>query len=148
MNTLILGGTEMTDIINKQQLDKLWNALEYTRETISPSGNFESKEHPGWVEIHKGRAHQSESFLNDAIDLVNQLKKRTETTDEQILQLAKSYGFDRHISKTTNDIYWECDEEDFLKFARKIFEEEQQEEIRRQKTGIGYVNGMLVVDEF
>ena len=77
-------------------------------------------------------------------------------TNEQILELAKSYGFDRYISKTTNDIYWECDEfitlecdeEQLLKFARKIFEEGQQEEIRRQKTGIGYVNGMLVVDEF
>ena len=43
-------------------------------------------------------------------------------TDEQILQLAKSYGFDRHISKTTNDIYWECDEEDFLKFARELYD--------------------------
>lgn len=61
--------------ITKQQLDNLWNALEYTRATISPSGNFESKEHPGWVEIHKGRAHQSEVFLNDAIDFVNQLKR-------------------------------------------------------------------------
>ena len=44
-------------------------------------------------------------------------------TNEQILQLAKSYGFDRHISKTTNDIYWECDEEDFLKFARELYDE-------------------------
>ena len=44
-------------------------------------------------------------------------------TEEQILELAKSYGFDRHISKTTNDIYWECDEEDLLKFARAIYEE-------------------------
>jgi hypothetical protein len=44
-------------------------------------------------------------------------------TEEQILQLAKSYGFDRHISKTTNDIYWECDEEDFLKFARELYDE-------------------------
>jgi len=68
--------------------------------------------------------------------------------NEEIIKLANTYGFDRHISKTTHDIYWECDEEDLLKFARKIFEEGQQEEIRRQKTGIGYVNGMLVVDEF
>lgn len=65
--------TETT--ITKQQLDRLWNALEYTRATISPSGNFESKEHPGWVEIHKGRAFQSKSFLSAAIDLVEQLKK-------------------------------------------------------------------------
>lgn len=61
--------------ITKEQLDKLWNALEYTRATISPSGNFKSKENPGWVEIHGGRAFQSESFLNSAIDLVNKLKK-------------------------------------------------------------------------
>ena len=44
-------------------------------------------------------------------------------TNEQILELAKSYGFDRYISKTTNDIYWECDEEDFLKFARELYDE-------------------------
>ena len=69
-------------------------------------------------------------------------------TEQQILQLAETCGCDRHHSKITNDIYWECDEEDLLKFAREIFEEGQQEEIRRQKTGIGYVNGMLVVDEF
>ena len=41
-------------------------------------------------------------------------------TDEQILELTKTYGFDRHISKTTHDIYWECDEDDFLKFAENF----------------------------
>jgi hypothetical protein len=41
----------------------------------------------------------------------------------EIIELAKSYGFDRHISKTTNDIYWECDEEDLLKFARELYDE-------------------------
>jgi hypothetical protein len=44
-------------------------------------------------------------------------------TNPEIIELAKSYGFDRHISKTTNDIYWECDEEDLLKFARAIYQE-------------------------
>ena len=43
--------------------------------------------------------------------------------DEQILELAKTYGFDRHISKTTHDIYWECDEDDLLKFARELYDE-------------------------
>ena len=43
--------------------------------------------------------------------------------DEQILELAETYGFDRHISKTTHDIYWECDEDDFLKFARALYDE-------------------------
>ena len=44
-------------------------------------------------------------------------------TNEELLKLANTYGFDRHISKTTNDIYWECDEEDLLKFARALYEE-------------------------
>ncbi len=44
-------------------------------------------------------------------------------TNPEIIELAKSYGFDRHISKTTNDIYWECDEEDILKFARELYDE-------------------------
>jgi len=43
-------------------------------------------------------------------------------TKDQILELANTYGFDRHISKATNDIYWECDEEDLLKFALIIHE--------------------------
>ena len=64
-------------------------------------------------------------------------------TNEQILKLAKSCGIIPNKYKIC--ISWE---EELLKFARKIFEEGQQEEIRRQKTGIGYVNGMLVVDEF
>jgi hypothetical protein len=42
--------------------------------------------------------------------------------DEEVLKLANTYGFDRHISKTTHDIYWECDEEDLLKFAQKIYQ--------------------------
>jgi hypothetical protein len=44
-------------------------------------------------------------------------------TNEELLKLAETYGFDRHISKTTNDIYWECDEEDLLKFARELYDE-------------------------
>ena len=67
-------------------------------------------------------------------------------TNEQILELAKTCGFDDFTGEKEN--FWECWEEQLLKFAREIFEEGQQEEIRRQKTGIGYVNGMLVVDEF
>ena len=111
----------MTEItINKQQLDKLWNALEYTRATISPSGNFESKEHPGWVEIHKGRAHQSESFLNDAIDLVNQLKKRTETTNEQILELVKEYFEEGGIRDDGSCSEYYGDDDAFVKFAQEI----------------------------
>ena len=44
-------------------------------------------------------------------------------TNPEIIELAKSYGCSRHISKTTHDIYWECDEEDLLKFARELYDE-------------------------
>ena len=66
----------MTDTtITKEQLGKLWNAIEYTRGTIGNGSVLESTEKPDWFLIHKGRAHQSREFLNQAIDLVNQLKK-------------------------------------------------------------------------
>ena len=45
------------------------------------------------------------------------------TNNEEIIKLANTYGFDRHICKTTHDIYWECDEEDLLKFALAIHED-------------------------
>ena len=61
-------------------------------------------------------------------------------TNEQMIEIAEQH-FDYQGG-------WIANTEDLLKFAREIFEKGQQEEIRRQKTGIGYVNGMLVVDEF
>ena len=63
--------TETT--ITKENLDRLWTALEYTRATIS-----------GWKDvmgkldcfaINKSRAHQSNAYLEKAINIVNQLKK-------------------------------------------------------------------------
>lgn len=67
----------MTDTtITKEQLEVLWNAIEYTRATIGPGCTLESKEDPEWgILVHTSRAHQSREFLNQAIDLVNQLKK-------------------------------------------------------------------------
>jgi hypothetical protein len=65
---------EMTTQITKEQLNELWNAIEYTRGTIGNGCVIESTEKPDWVLIHKGRAHQSREFLNQAKDLVNQLK--------------------------------------------------------------------------
>ncbi len=64
----------MTTTITKEQLDQLWNAIEYTRGTIGTGCVIESTEKPDWVLIHKGRAHQSRAFLTQAKDLVNQLK--------------------------------------------------------------------------
>ena len=70
-------------------------------------------------------------------------------TDEQIFELVKE-----HFEE------WEADEDGycwvefagkpdaFVKSARVMYNKGQAEEIRRQKTGIGYVNGVLFVDEF
>lgn len=63
----------MNTTITKEQLNELWNAIEYTRGTISYLPQ-QSTEKPDWVLIHKGRAHQSREFLNQAKELVNQLK--------------------------------------------------------------------------
>jgi hypothetical protein len=49
-------------------------------------------------------------------------------TNPEILKLAETCRFDRHISKTTNDIYWECDEEDFLKFAKAMYDKGRDDE--------------------
>ena len=61
--------------ITKKQLDRLWNALEYTLGTIGTGCLFESESNPEYVEIHKGRAVQSRHFLTNAKSTVNQLKK-------------------------------------------------------------------------
>jgi hypothetical protein len=66
--------TETT--ITKEQLDKVWTALEYTRATIGSGYEFPSMEGKmDYQLIHKGRAFQSKSYLNQALELVNQLKK-------------------------------------------------------------------------
>ena len=65
----------METTITKEQLEKLWNAIEYTRATIGNGSVLESTEKPDWVFIHKGRAHQSREFLKVAIELVNQMRK-------------------------------------------------------------------------
>jgi hypothetical protein len=59
--------------ITKEQLDQLWNALEYTRATISGGKDVMGK--LDCFAIHKGRAHQSYEYLKKSIDIVNQLKK-------------------------------------------------------------------------
>ncbi len=65
----------METTITQEQLQELWDAIEYTRGTIGNGCVFESTEKPDWVLIHKGRARQSRAFLDQAKDLVNQMKK-------------------------------------------------------------------------
>ena len=69
-------------------------------------------------------------------------------TKDEILQLVKEHFQEGGVRDDGSCSEYYGDPDAFVKFAREIFEEGQQEEIRRQKTGIGYVNGMLVVDEF
>ena len=72
-------------------------------------------------------------------------------SNDEILKLAETCGFgvepDERLSDGKLLNYWECDEEQLLEFAQAMYNK-GQEEIRRQKTGIGYVNGVLFVDEF
>lgn len=62
--------------ITKEELDRLWNALEYTRATISNGYDFPSMEGKmDYQLIHKGRAHQSEQFLIQAIDFIKEKQR-------------------------------------------------------------------------
>ena len=62
--------------ITKEQLDQLWNALEYTRATIGSGYDFPSMEGKmDYQLIHKVRAYQSYEYLKKSIDIVNQLKR-------------------------------------------------------------------------
>ena len=66
--------TETT--ITKENLDRLWTALEYleyTRATISGGKDVMGK--LDCFAIHKSRAHQSSAYLEQAINIINQLKK-------------------------------------------------------------------------
>ena len=75
--------------------------------------------------------------------------RNLEMTDEQILELASQFlekGEHTDDGHCASDRF--ADTEDLVKFARVMYNKGQEEEIRRQKTGIGYVNGVLVMDEF
>lgn len=73
-------GIMTTKTITKENLERLWNAIEYSRATIE--GNLDSKEKQDWVLIHRGRAESSKRFLQQAIDLVKEMKR--ELNNEQV----------------------------------------------------------------
>ena len=63
-------------LMTDEQLLKLYNALEYTRATISGGYEYPSMEGKfDYLLIHKGRASQSIDYLKEAITLINKLKK-------------------------------------------------------------------------
>ena len=65
--------------ITEEQLDRLWNSLEYTLGTIGTRCLFESESNPEYVEIHRGRAVQSRHCLVNAKFIVNKLLKEIES---------------------------------------------------------------------
>ena len=70
-------------------------------------------------------------------------------TDEQILELVKQHFIEEEVDEDGYCWLEYAGKPDvFLKFARMIYNKGQEEKIRRQKTGIGYVNDVLFVDEF
>jgi hypothetical protein len=60
-------------LFTKDNLDRLWTALEYTRATISDGRDAFGR--LDCFQIHKGRAHQSNAYLDQAIKIVNQMKE-------------------------------------------------------------------------
>lgn len=72
--------TQRGTTITKEELDRLWNALEYTRATISPGCRFELSDakdslKDDWCAIHKGRAESSYRFMDQAIDFINEKRR-------------------------------------------------------------------------
>ena len=60
-------------------------------------------------------------------------------SDEQILKLAKTFGFDDMIGERddeTDGVYWECWEEQLLKFARHLLDYGFSEGHK-----VGYIDG-------
>ena len=69
-------------------------------------------------------------------------------TDPEILTLVKEHFEVGGIRDDGSSSEYYGTPDDFLKFALVMYNKGQEEEIRRQKTGIGYVNGVLTLDEF
>jgi hypothetical protein len=65
--------TETT--ITKENLDRLWNAIEYTLGTIGYANRFQVLGRKDWCEVHLARTEQSCAFLQQAKDLVNQMRE-------------------------------------------------------------------------
>lgn len=65
MKANLITDKEKQTLFTKENLDRLWNAIEYTYGTI-PRFPENAKEKPGWCLIHTGRAENSVNFLADA----------------------------------------------------------------------------------
>lgn len=63
-----------------QRLQHILTALEYTRATIGRQPNSVA-DHPGYVEIHGGRAFQSVAYLDLAIEAAKDIRRITNAED-------------------------------------------------------------------
>lgn len=60
---------------NKENLERLKNAVVYTGATISPGNITKSKEKHEYVLVHGGRVNQSYNFLREAQEIINIMSK-------------------------------------------------------------------------
>lgn len=67
---------------------------------------------------------------------------------QEILKLVRKHFKGGGVCDDCSCTEYYGDVDAFVKFAQIMYNKGQEEEIRRQKTGIGYVNGVLFVDEF
>lgn len=118
--------------ITKEQLDSLWNAIEYTKGTIGYLPQV-SNEDKNWVLIHKGRAHQAMSFLERAKDIVEGLRREgreaiVENSDERKALLDQYVNFiiDSMPRKLMEQELYDC----IVKQYESLRKEEIEDEIR------------------
>lgn len=56
-------------------IQHLEDSIPYVDATIGPGGTVSSRERPGWVEVHKGRAESSRNQLNNILKEARALKE-------------------------------------------------------------------------
>ena len=119
--------------ITKEQLDKLWNAIEYTKGTIGHLPRV-SNEDKNWVLIHRGRAHQAMSFLTEAKEIVEGLRREedkpiAESSDERTALLDRYVNFimDSMSRKLMEQELYDCIVKQYESMSKGDIEDEIRE---------------------
>jgi hypothetical protein len=69
--------------LTRQELDRIWTALDYTRATIGRGNAFDTSQ-PDWVRVHKGRAFQASSYLETAQKIVEGKLRNPQTQMQEV----------------------------------------------------------------
>ena len=75
--------TEETVTLTRQELDRIWTALNYTLATIGRNNTFDTSQ-PDWVRVHKGRAYQACSYLEMAQKIVEGKLRNPQTQMQEV----------------------------------------------------------------